>query len=422
MKKEITRRKFIEAGAVAGAAVTVACASTSVSSYKRIIGANDRISIGIIGCGNRGSNAHMPGIHKHDQEANIEVTAVCDPYKVAREKANSQAKEWYGRDARQFISHSDLLALDDVDAVMIASCDHAHEKQLLDAALAGKDMYIEKPIGMDFNNTKKAVDAVKAANVVCQVGTQLRSMSSFVGCRELYRSGILGTVGRIEQTRNSTKPYWYSYLNKDVKKEDLDWKEFLFGKKDRPFDPVLYSAWYGYRDFTDGAVPQWGVHYIDLVHYITDCTFPTSCMCQGGVFTWKDEHKFTAPDHVETSWIYPEGFMVHYSTNMGNGFGNSFKAYGDQGVLKMDHWSAPVYTAEGGSKNKGVIRGENAVKEIAHPDHFLDWLQCMRTRKQPNASIDAGYQHAVAVMMAVISMDSGKGTTYDPVKRKIKTV
>lgn len=419
MKDQMSRRKFIEASAVAGAAVTVACASSGVTSYKRIIGANDRIRIGQIGCGSRGTTAHMPGIFKHAKETNIEVIAVADPYRLARENANAKAKEMYGREARMFVSHTDLLALKDVDAVMIASCDHAHEKQLLDAALAKKDIYVEKPIGRDFEKTKKAVDAVNAAGVVCQVGTQLRSMGSFTGCRELWKTGILGTVGRIEQSRNSERPFWYSYMNKDVKKEDVDWNEFLMGLDYVPFDPVLYSGWYGYRKFSDGPVPQWGVHYIDLVHYITGCSYPTSCMCMGDTYVWKDENKFDAPEHQECIWKYPEGFIVNYSTNMGNGFGNSFKAYGDQGVLKMDHWSEPVYTAEGGSKNKGVIRGENKVQEVEHPDHFLDWLQCLRTRKQPNASIEAGYQHAVAVIMGTMSMDSGKGTKYDHAKREI---
>ena len=419
MQKKVTRREFMATTAAAGAAITMACSSATVTSYKRIIGANDRISIGIIGCGGRGTNAHMPGVHKHDKEMNIEITAVCDPYRVARENANNLVKDWYGREARQVGNYKELLALDHLDAVMIASCDHQHTTHLNAAAEAKKDVYAEKPIGMDFDKVKKAVEAVKKNKVICQIGTQLRSMGSFTGCRELYKSGILGTVSRVEQNRNTTKPYWYSYI-KDVKKEDLDWKEFLNGKPNRPFDPIQYSAWYGYRDFSDGPVPQWGVHYLDLVHYITGTSFPVSCVCMGDTFTWKDKHKFTAPDHVQATWIYPEGFMVHYSTNCGNGYGNTFKIYGDQGVLKMDHWSEPVLTAEGGSKNKGVIRGENIVEAIERPDHFLNWLQCLRTRKTPHASIDTGLQHAVAVTMATISMDTGRKTIYDPVKMKIK--
>ncbi len=420
MESKITRREFIGTTAAAGAGLTMACSSSSVSSYKRIIGANDRISIGIIGCGSRGTEAHMPGIQKHVEEMNFEVTAVCDPYRVAREKANSLAKEWYGRDTRQFVSHLDLLALKDVDAVMIASCDHQHATHLLNAAKAGKDMYTEKPLGMDFKTVKKAVKAVKDAGSICQVGTQLRSMASFTGCKELYKSGKLGKVSRVEQNRNTGRPYWYSYI-KDVKKQDLDWKEFLFNRPFRPFDPVQHSAWYGYRDFSDGPVPQWGVHYLDLVHYITGTSFPESCVCLGTTSTWKDEHHFDVPDNIEATWIYPEGFMVHYSTNCGNSFGNTFKIYGDQGVLKMDHWSEPVLTAEGGTQNKGVIRGEQPVEGIERPDHFLNWLQCLRSKETPHASIDTGLQHMVAVEMARMSLDEGKKTVFDKDKLKVKT-
>jgi len=123
---------------------------------------------------------------------------------------------------------------------------------------------------------------------------------------------------------------------------------------------------------------------------------------------------------VQATWIYPEGFMVHYSTNFGNGSGNSFKIFGDQGVLDMVQWTAPVLTAEGGSKGKGQIRGKQAVAEVARPDHFLDWLQCLRTRKTPHASIDAGYQHAVAVIMAMKAYDTGRRQIYDAQKREIR--
>ncbi|OVE79729.1 hypothetical protein BVY01_01655, partial [bacterium I07] len=223
----------------------------------------------------------------------------------------------------------------------------------------------------------------------------------------------------IEQCRNSEEPYWYRYVKPNVKEDDLDWAEFVMHRSKRSFDPVLYSGWYGYREFSGGPVPGLGSHYIDLVHYITGAKFPLSCVCLGGTYTWKDENNFTAPDHVQAIWTYPD-FMVSYSTNFGNGFGNVFNLYGDQGVMKMVHWGAPVYTAEGGSKNKGVIRGTNDVEPVERPDHFLDWLQCLRNRKQPNAPIEAGFQHAVAVIMAMRSFDTGERTVYDQKKRKIK--
>jgi predicted dehydrogenase len=332
--------------------------------------------------------------------------------------AAAKIKEWYNLDARKFSSYRDLLALKDVDAVMIASCDHQHTTHLKAAAEAGKDAYCEKPLARRMDRLCAAVDAIKRNKTVVQIGTQLRSYSTFTGCRELYKTGILGTVGRIEQCRNGERPYWYGYV-KDVKKEDVDWKEFLMDAPDMPFDPVVYSGWYGYREFSDGAIPGLATHFLDLVHYITGAEFPESCVCLGGKFTWKDKYNFTCPDHQQAMWNYPE-FMVHYSTNFGNGSGNTFKMFGDVGVMDMVNWNAPVITAEGAPKRRGQIRGKEPVKGVAMPDHFLDWLQCMRTRKTPNASIDAGYQHAVASMMAVQSYDSGKRMIYDHVKREIR--
>ena len=414
MRGSYSRRDFLQAAAAGSAALAM-----SATSYSRVIGANERISIGIIGCGSRGVGAHMAGVNEHAKTQNIEITAVCDPWRVRQEVASATAKEWYGREARKFSSYRDLLALKDVDAVMIASCDHQHTTHLKAAAEAGKDAYCEKPLAMRLDSLIDACDAVKKANTVVQIGTQLRSLPSFTGCRELYKTGILGTVGRIEQCRNGEKPYWYGYV-KEVKAEDVDWKEFLMDRPMRAFDPVLYSGWYGYREFSDGPVPGFGSHFIDLVHYITGAKFPTSCVCLGGTFTWKDEHKFTCPDHVQALWIYPEGFMVSYSTNFGNGSGNSFKIFGDQGVLDMVTWTEPMLSAEGGGKRMGQIRGQKRVEDVAHPDHFLDWLQCLRTRGTPNASIDAGYQHAVAVIMAMQSFDTGKRTVYDVQKREIR--
>ncbi len=410
-----SRRAFLKRATAAGAAAMTA------SSYSRILGANERISVGIIGCGNRGRNAHMAGLNKYAESQNMEITAVCDPWRQRREDAAEMAKEWYGRKARTFVSYRDVMALGDVDAVTIASCDHQHTTHLEAAARAKKDVYCEKPLGMDFKKLRKACDAVRESDVVFQAGTQLRSLPSMRGCRKLFKTGILGTVGRIEQHRNSAQPYWYRYVEKNVDKKDVDWKEFLMDLPMRPFDPVQFTGWYGYRDFSDGPVPGLGSHFIDLVHYITGAEFPESAVCLGGTYSWKDEHGFTCPDHVEALWTYPEGFMVTYSTNFGNSAGKSFKMYGDQGTLDLVNWTAPILTAEGGIRNKGVIRGSNPVEDVEGPDHYLNWLQCVRDRRTPHASIEAGYRHGVAVIMAMRAFDTGRRQVYDREKRKMGT-
>jgi predicted dehydrogenase len=420
MNTNLTRRNFIKTTGSAAAAAYLVPTAVNAATRRRAIGANDRLRIGIIGCGSRGRDAHMKGIHAHVQAMNFEIVAVADPWRVAREQANGLVQKWFGRDAKQFASYRDVLAMEEVDAVMIASPDFWHTTHLEAAARAGKHIYVEKPMATEFDKLVRAVDAVKEAGVICQVGTQLRSLPSIVGARELYKTGVFGQLSRVEECRNNEKPYWYHYL-KDVKKEDVDWKEFLMDRPMRPFRADVYSGWYGYYEFSRGPIPGYGSHFIDMMHFITGAKFPESCVCLGGTFTWKDEHQFTAPDCIQATWIYPEGFLVSISNNLGNSFGSTRKFYGDKGVLKVDNWMAPTYSAEGVPRRDGTIRGEKPVPLVEHPDHFLDWLQCIRENRQPNAPIEAGYQHAVAVIMAMTSYETGRKTLYDPKRREIKT-
>ncbi len=410
MGTRTTRRTFMAGAAAAG---------LSAAGYARAAGANERLRIGQIGCGGRGIYAHMKGVRPHAKDQNVVFAAVADPWGAHCREAAAKSKEWFGEEAKQCSSYRDLLDVKDLDAVMIASCDHQHTTHLKAAAEAKMDVYCEKPLAMEMPKLAAACDACRDNKIVVQIGTQLRSRPTFTGCRKLYRTGILGKVGRIEQCRNGSRPYWYSRI-RDVKEKDVNWEEFLLDRPKRPFDPLKFAAWYGFREFSDGPVPGLGSHFIDLVHYITGATYPANCVCLGGTFTWKDKYQFTCPDHVQALWTYPEGFMVTYSTNFGNSWGNSFKILGDVGSMDLVNWSAPIITARGGSKKKGAIRGDNPVKEVPRPDHYLNWLQCIRSREDPIAPIEAGYQHAVAVIMAMTAYDTGRRQAYDHAKREIR--
>ena len=413
MNPTSSRRQFLKTASAGAATLGV-----TASSYARVVGANDRIAIGVVGCGGRGFGAHMPGVHKHSESQNCEIVAVADPWKPKRDRAAARVEEWYGRPARAVVSYQEILAMDDVDAVMIASCDHQHTTHLEATAKAKKDAYCEKPLAMDFEKLKSACDAVKAAGIVCQIGTQVRSYPTSTACRELYKEGVLGQISRIEQCRNSTRPYWYSRIA-DAKEKEVDFKEFLMHRESRPFRADHYTGWYGVRDFSDGPIPGLASHFVDLIHYITGATFPQSVVAQAGVFTWKDAHEFSCPDQVEATWIYPEGFIVNYTTNFGNSNGNRIHFYGQNGTLDMTPWNAPKISGAGGF-GEGKLGPEKPVEGIETPDHFLDWLQCIRSRGTCRAPIDAGYQHAVAVLMAVRAHDTGQRQIYDPEKREIR--
>lgn len=421
MNTKLNRRDFLKTSATLAVGATCAAhGALTAAERTRSMGANDRIRIGIIGCGDRGVGVHMASIHKYAQAENLTVVAVCDPWSKARENAATQAKEWFGTDVKQCRNHRELLDLPEVDAVIITSSDHWHAAQLEAAAKAGKHIYVEKPMAIELDELNRAYAAAKNSGVVIQVGTQTRSSANAAGCRALVQAGTLGKISRIEQVRNGEQPYWYHFLKPDVKAADLDWKEFTKGRTRKPFDPILYSAWWGYWEFSQGPVPQLGVHFLDLMHFITGLSIPETCVCLGGIYTWKDEHNFTVPDQVQALWNYPEGVLVSYSTNFGNSGGNMFRIAGDKGTLNMGTLgSEPIYDARGGINRDGSIRGENKVKPIEQTDHWVNWYRCMRSGDTPNAPLDAGYQHSIASIMATMAYATGRRTRFNAKKRKI---
>ncbi len=410
-----SRRTFLKT-ATAG---TTALAMTA-AGYARVAGANDRIAVGQIGCGNRGFGAHMKGVHAHAEEQNVEIVAVCDVWTEHLDRAAAQVEKWHGRAPRRTTRFEDVLAMKDVDAVMIASPDHQHAMHLEATAKAGKDAYCEKPLSVDFEELTSTCKAVKQAGIVVQIGTQSRSYPGMVGCKKLFESGVLGKVSRVEQFRNGNRPNWYKRLTRlPIKESEVDWREFLRPRPDRPFNDLLFAGWYGYREFCSGSIGQFMAHFIDLVHFITGAGFPESAVAQGDTFVWKDDYRFDCRDQVQTTLVYPEGFMVSYCTNFGNGSGNRTVMYGTQGVLDFNSRTKPVASGEG-AYQKGPLGEEKPVEPVECPDHFLDWLQCLRSRNQPVAPIEAGYQHSVACILSDRACQTGRRQVYDPKKQEIR--
>ena len=406
------RREFLSRSAGAAAMVPL----TAVA-LERAQAANEKISIGVIGTGSRGRDAHMKDIFRFSEQENVEITAVCDPWKQAREKAVDMAKEWYEREPRQFIRYQDVLALKDVDAVVLSCPDHQHATVLKAAAEARKDVYIEKPIAITLDELIAAVDTVKRNNCIVQVGTQLRSYGSFTGCRKVVQAGTLGDICKVEQVRNGQEPYWLRYGERPLTESDVDWKAFLMNRPDRPFDAHQYAGWYGYRDFSVGPVGGFMSHFIDLVHYITGAKFPSRSVTMGGQYVYKEP--WTCPDSIQTLLEYPEGFLVSYSSSFGNGSGSYTRFFGTEGMIDCSDWDEPFMTGEG-TDNPNNIKKNTPVEKVKMPHHMENWLQCLRSRKQPNANIDAGYQHGVACILSDRAFVTGRTMIYDADKREIR--
>lgn len=413
-----SRRRFVAATVAASTAV----ASTAPRVLARKPAANERINIGLIGLGTRGFGTHLPMMRKHAKAANVAVTALCDVWARPRQGAADRTKEWFGETPKQCSNYHDLLAMKDVDAVMIATPDFQHARMMKDVAEAGKDLYAEKPIAMDMAELNAAYDAIKKAGIVCSVGTQRRCDPHHLGCRDALRTGVLGHISRAEQRLNRNRPNWYIRLPRipQMKQKDVDFDSFLMHRPKRKYDPLWVCGWYGYREFCSGSIGQFMSHFIDTVHMLTGATFPSSAVAQGGTYTWEDKkHGFDCPDHVQASLEYPERFLVHYSTNFGNASGRGTQLYGNQGVLNLDNERKPVITGDGAfDKRKAAKRQE--IKPVGNGDIFLNWLHCLRSRKTPDASIDAGYQHAVACIMSDRAYETGQRQVFDKSKREVK--
>ncbi len=385
-------------------------------SYRRVLGANDRVQLGLIGCGNRGIHALMKEALSFREETNIDFAAVCDIWRQHAEEAAQLVKQKTNVEPRQVKAYRELLALKEIDAVLIATPDHQHATMLTDAVRAGKDAYCEKPLAMEMKDLLTCVDAVKKSDRVVQMGTQIRSLPSSMAAKRFIQEGGLGKVIKIEQERNGLEPYWHRYGERPLMESDTDWRAFLFNRKYRPWDAQQHAGWFGYRDFSRGAQSNLMVHFIDLVHHITGAQFPKRCVTLGNNFVYKEA--YTSVDSVETILEYDD-FLVRYSTAFGTGAGNYLKFFGTRGTMDASNWNGKPFLIDPNRAKEPLPPG-TTIPEMESDPHMLNFLKCLRTRQQPNAPIDAGFSHSIAVILADEALIRGRRMVYDSAKRVIK--
>jgi predicted dehydrogenase len=424
----INRRDFLEksAAVVAGSMVV----PSTALSYENIVGANDRISLGHIGIGNRGGDLDQIA-SKLKTSHHVEMTAVCDLWKVNREKAAATNAGYYGRTPRAVQHFEDLLAMKDIDGVLISTPEHSHSPILKMVTEAGKDAYVEKPMGNVLSEARAARDAVLQAKTIVQVGTQHRSEPYQQAAHDVVRSGALGDISKIEIVWNYHGPRWRGRPEvKQIREQDTDWSKWLLTKPARPFDPQRYFEFRLYREFSSGIPDQWMSHAIDVVHWFMDENFPTSVVAHGGVFAWHDGRENA--DTFEALLEYPKGFLVSYSTSFGNDAPSFTRYMGKKATLiNIGGEGSPRYQQveeKGTHEDDTDIDQKRQSKYISLPgekgmppmgiddltlDHMGNWFECMRSRKQPHASVHEGYAHSVACMMAAESYWTGRKIFWD---------
>lgn len=408
--EKMTRREFMHTAAVGTAGLAIA--GPALLSPSRVLGANERINIGIIGVGQRCRDL-MNDVHKLSEKCNVQITAVSDIWSVNLDRAANTVKGWYGAEPRKFRHYEDLLAQKDIDAVIIATADFQHAHMLADAVEAGKDVYCEKPMANDLSDAKRALDSVVASRRIVQLGTQRRSDGMHAAAAEMVQSGVLGTISKVDVSWNYFGARWRRGDVDQAKEQDVEWERFLIGRKYRKFDPHQFMEWRLFRDFSGGIPDQWLSHMIDVVHWLTGEQYPKSVVAHGGVYMWKDGRE--NEDTFQALLEYPKGFLASYSTRFGNSGGDGMFIYGSNGTLDCDKWKI---TGSGGG-GAGKIKEEIAIKPKPSVNHMENWLECMRYKSQPNADIHSGFSHSIAVIMATRALRSGRKVTYDPVRQEI---
>jgi predicted dehydrogenase len=416
---EPTRRDFIRqvsAGAVAaaGAGSTLpgegATRQAPAVSKGRVIGANDRINVGFVGCGGR-MNAHIRRVMERNKErGDVQAVAVNDIW----DKRKQRAREATGVDQRSvYHDYREVCARPDVDVVVIASPDHWHHLQTMDALRNGKDVYLEKPMTYTVDEAREIVEAVKSSGRVLQVGSQYTSMDHFWKAKQAIKDGLLGEVvwasGGFGRNRN-LRGEWNYAIDPEATDRTLDWKAFLGPAPKRAFDPERYFRWRKYWDYSGGIATDLFYHTVSPLLVAIGGDFPFRVTSSGGIYVQKDRE---VPDTFFMNVDYP-AWTMQLACSVASGAGAPLVIHGSQATLfigqnsenlvntQMEVVPDAEYRDEFVKKTGGdTLKIEvQPVARGAHP-HMDNFLECVRSRQEPNLPAKLGYQAMAAIGMGV---------------------
>ena len=444
-KQEPNRREFVKLGtaALAVAATQTArsyAASSSAASYAKIVGANDRVRTGIVGGGDRMLGGDVPAFVANQKDMNFELVAVSDIWKLARERAADTVEKVAGSKIDMVPNNEALYARKDIDAVLIATADFQHARHGIEAVKAGRDAYVEKPTAHRMDDARDFLKAVEGSQQVIAVGTQRRSSPAYQKAYEYINSGKFGDIVMVEMSWNVNQPG--RWRRPDVvptlKEEDTDWNRYCLGVIKDKFDPRKYLEFRLFWPYSSGIPDQWLVHQIDTVHWFTGLPHPRSVVAHGGIYRWKDGR--TNWDTMTAVFDYgplddlTKGFQVQYTSRFTNAAGGVKELYySNGGMIDMDKQAV---TSTGGLSAReaaamklqanllpGVSLMDNGANGATEPAmtiaNMRNWMECVRSRKTPNASIRAGYAHSIALCMNVAAIQTGLKVTFDEKTQQI---
>ncbi len=430
-----SRRNFIRNVALASTGVAL---GMSAKSYGRIIGANERVRVGIVGFSNRFRGALFPSFMDHAKAMNFEFVAVSDIWNRRRQEAVDFVKQKSGFDIKAARNNEELYDMKAVDAVIISTADFQHPLHLKQAVEAGCDVYVEKPFAETMEDARAALAAVKKSGKVVQIGSQRRSGANYHAANDFIKSGKMGDLVMVEMSWNVNQPgrWRLPELTKQIKESDTDWKRFLMNRPFEAWDPRKYLEYRLFWPYSSGIPGQWMSHQIDTVHWFTDLPHPRSVTANGGIYLWKDGRKNA--DTMTAVFDYgplddlSKGFQVQYTSRFTNSAGGVKEIYySNGGELNLDtnKVSSNGGMSAGAAKEMGmqanllsdfslaepvkVETGANTGGDSLTSAHMRNWMDCVRSRQTPNAPATAGYNHAIATIMTNAAIRTKQYVTFN---------
>ena len=393
-ERTIGRRQFLANTAAAGAAVWV------MSPMARVLGANDRLRLGLIGGGARGQELLSQAL----KLPNVELVAVADVYTRRHDEVRRVAPA-----ARAFSDHRRLLELKDMDAVLVASPLHCHARHFLDTIAAGKDLYAEKTMTWSIPEAEACLAAAKRSDRVIQIGLQHVSTGAFADARKWVADGVVGKVTSVESwmSRNTPRGHgqWVRSVPSDCTADNVQWDLFLNGRPARPFDAFRFINWRLFWEFSGGNITENMVHQLSWIMGVLDLPVPVAAYMSGGVFSEKDGRE--VPDTIAVTLDFPTDLVVTWQSTFSNSrYGLGERILGSHGTVERVSGSTDMvtgrltsgvrYDPEKANRPDGVA----VLGQSPDQDHMANFVDCVRSRKTPNAPVEVGYRTAVAAHMA----------------------
>ncbi len=449
-KTEMNRRDFMKLSA-AGAAMTALpgilkaeqAPALAKGAYYR---ANETVRVACVGYSDRFRGSLLPSFCSHKGKLNFDMVAVADLWKKRLfEHAKPELEKKLGHEIKAYGSDVELYAqAKDIDAVIISTADFQHAQHATHAVNAGKDAYCEKPMAEDMYSANMLLDAVNAKRnagfapgAVLQMGSQRRSGPAYHAAKAYLESGKFGKLTFVDLCWNvNQNRRWRrdEKLVKSLKKEDIDWNLWLLDRDPASyaFDPRKYLEFRLFWPFSSGIPGQWMCHQIDTVGWYTGLQYPLSAVSSGGIYAWDDGRMsydtFTTILEYGPSKLNDKGFQAIFSSRQTNSArGNVEKYHGPNGTIDLCAGKFSNEGVEGRKRKEGKLTehyqaaatAANTGSDPLTSAHMWNWMECVRARKNPNASVEAGYGHAIALIMANAASRTGCKATFDAKKRQV---